>query len=185
MKTLTEPLSPHDHVLGDPLAPVNLVEYGDFECPFCGRARREVDEALRRVGADVCFAFRHFPIARLHPHALFAAQAAEAAGMQDRFWEMHATLFDHQDALEPGDLLAYARSIGLDIHRFAEELRSGVHLPRIEHDIETGIESGVNGTPAFFLNGRRHERGWDADTLTEALRAALGRKRSFLGRIAP
>jgi protein-disulfide isomerase len=173
MNRLTDPLGPEDHVLGRPDAPVTLVEYGDYECPFCGRAHGEVDEVLRRIGDDVRFAFRHFPLTRLHPHSLLAAQAAEAAGAQGRFWPMHALLFENQAALQPEDLLSYAEAISLDVNRFADELREGVHLSKVEHDFQTGVRSGVTGTPTFFVNGDRHEGGWDADSLTAAILTAL------------
>lgn len=177
MNGLAELLGSNDHILGRPSAPVNLIEYGDFECPSCGRARLAVEEALRRVGDGVCFAFRHFPLTVPHPHALLAAQAAEAAAAQERFWPMYAMLFDHPDALEPADLVGYAGTIGLDVERFAAELRGGAHLRRVQRDVQSGVRSGVRGTPTFFVDGRRHDAGWDAERLTTTLTAALRRQR--------
>jgi protein-disulfide isomerase len=166
---LAKPLGPDDHVLGPPNAPAVLLEYGDYECPYCGRAHLVVSELTRRVGDRMRFAFRHFPIIRLHPHALVAAQAAEAAGAQGQFWPMHATLFENQDALEPEDLMAYARALDLDVRRFARDLKTGVHAHRVLSDLRSGLQSGVQGTPTFYLNGLRLDAPWDLDTLTAAV----------------
>jgi len=173
MSTLTEPIGPRDHVLGPPNAPARLVEYGDYECPYCARAHYEVAEVLRRVGNHVRYAYRQFPLTQLHPHALLAAQAAQAAGIEGRFWPMHSILFEHQRALEPSDLIGYAETLGIDVRRFARDLRSGVHLPQIEAAFRSGVQSGVNGTPTFFLNGARIEGRWDADSVTSAIHAVL------------
>ena len=172
MNRLTEPIGPRDHVLGPPNAPAALVEYGDYQCPQCARAHYEVAEILRRVGNDVRYAYRHFPLTHLHPHALLAAQAAEAAGAEGRFWPMHSMLFANQDALDPAELLGCAETLGLDVRRFSRELQHGVYLPKIETDFRSGSSSGVNGTPAFFVNGRRMP-AWDADSLTAAIRDAV------------
>jgi protein-disulfide isomerase len=176
MSRLVEPVGPGDHVLGSANAPVTVVEYGDYECPFCRRAHHEVAEVLRRVGNDARYAFRHFPLSQIHPHALLAAQAAEAAGAQDQFWSMHGMLFENQRALDLQDLLAFAERIDLDVARFTEELRNGTHLPHVQHDFRSGVRSGVNGTPTFFIGEYRHDGGWDADTLTPPIeRAARAR----------
>jgi protein-disulfide isomerase len=180
MNRTTELLGPDDHVLGRPNAPVNLIEYGDYECPFCARAKVQIDEALRRVGDHVCFAYRHFPLTVPHPHALLAAQAAEAASAQDRFWPMHTLLYEHRDALGLDRLLTYAAALGLDVERFATELRGRTHLKRVQKDVQSGLRSGVHGTPTFFVNGRLHEGGWSADALAQALAAALRRQRVFV-----
>ncbi len=174
---LVPPISSGDHVLGSPTAPVTLVEYGDYECPFCGRAHSVVAEVLRRMGDDVRFAFRHFPLAHLHPHAVLAAEAAESAGAQGRFWPMHATLFENQDALELDDLIGYARRLGLDVRRFAEDLETEAHSSNVANDFRSGVRSGVQGTPTFFIDGARHDARWDPDTLTAALRRAIASKR--------
>jgi protein-disulfide isomerase len=171
MKAMAEPLGPEDHVLGRSDAAVTLVEYGDYQCPFCARAHEEIAEVVRRNGRDVRFAFRHFPLLDVHPHALRAAEAAEAAGAQGRFWTMHAILFENQDALWPEDLLVYAESLELDVRRLAAELRGDLHLPKVEHDLETGARSGINGTPTFFVNGYRYRGAADAESLTAAIRA--------------
>jgi protein-disulfide isomerase len=176
MSKLTPPVNPGDHVLGDPAAPVSLVEYGDYECPYCGRAQLVVKEVLRQVGPEVLFVFRHFPLAELHPHALIAAEAAEAAGAQGQFWPMHAMLFANQRALEPADLLGYAKSLGLETPRFVRELAAHTHRDKVRADFRSGVRSDVHGTPTFFVDGVQHDADWDAATLLAALRAALRAK---------
>jgi protein-disulfide isomerase len=161
MSRLLQPVGRLDHVLGPSDASVTLVEYGDYECPHCARAHGVLAEVLRRVGDDLLFAYRHFPLSQIHPHATLAAQAAEAAGDQDHFWEMHHMLFEHQDALELDDLVSYARAIGLDVVPFAQELRDQVNLPKVRADFLSGVRSGVNGTPTFFINGERLNTAWD------------------------
>jgi protein-disulfide isomerase len=161
MSSLVQPVSRLDHVLGPGDASVTLVEYGDYECPHCRRAHAVLGEVLTRVGDDVLYAYRHFPLTQIHPHATLAAQAAEAAEAQDRFWEMHHTLFERQDALEFDDLLSYARALELDVVRFAQELRGQVHLPMVRSDFLSGVRSGVNGTPTFFVNGEQFNTPWD------------------------
>jgi protein-disulfide isomerase len=165
MSRLTMPVGPDDHVLGRLDAPVTLCEYGDYECPHCARAHAVTTALLRHRANDVRFAFRHFPLTRIHLHAGSAAQAAEAAGSQGQFWPMHSMLFEHQDALEPEDLLSYARALDLDMARFVQELRSGEHMPRIQRDFRSGVRSGVNGTPTFFVNDERLDGSWDLDAL--------------------
>lgn len=173
MNRLMEPIGPRDHVLGSPAAPAALVEYGDYACPHCARAHYEVAEVLRRAGNDVRYAFRQFPLTHLHPPALLAAQAAEAAGAEGRFWPMHSLLFANQNTLELADLVSCATTIGIDTHRFSRELQSGTHLPKIETDFRSGASSGVHETPTFFLNGVRLEGSWDADSLTAAIREVV------------
>jgi protein-disulfide isomerase len=170
---LTPPVSERDHVIGPPLAAVTLVEYGDYECPYCGAAHPIVKEVRRRLGNGLRFVFRHFPLTRVHPHAERAAEAAEAAGAQGaaKFWRMHDQLFEHQDALEDQHLVMYASEIGLDLELFTRDLRSGVHLPRVREDFLSGVRSGVNGTPTFFINGRRHDGGFDLQSLLGAVAA--------------
>ena len=165
MSRLLQPVSRFDHVLGPADASVTLLEYGDYECPHCARAHGVLAEVLERVGDDVLFAYRHFPLSQIHPHATLAAQAAEAAGDQDRFWEMHHMLFEHQDALENDDLVSYAKAIGIDFVRFAQELRGQVNLPKVRADFLSGVRSGVNGTPTFFINGERFDTAWDDPTV--------------------
>jgi protein-disulfide isomerase len=172
--TLTPPVGAQDHVQGPTSAPVTLVEYGDFECPFCGRAHPIVKTLQRQFDDLMRFAFRHFPLTQAHPHAQSAAEAAEAAGAQGTFWPMHDMLFEHQYALEFDDLVAYAAALDLDVERFAEELATGLHRPRVREHFMSGVRSGVNGTPTFFINGRRHDDAWDLETLGAAIqRTAL------------
>jgi len=169
---LTIPVNERDHVLGPETAAVTLVEYGDFECPYCGAAHPSVVQVRETLGDELRFAFRNFPLSQIHPHSLQAAEAAEAAGAQGRFWEMHDLLFTNQRALELDDLLGYAAALDLDLDRFALELDQHTHEPRIREDFMSGIRSGVNGTPTFFVNGMRHNGGYDPESLLEAIRAA-------------
>jgi protein-disulfide isomerase len=166
-----------DHVRGPREAPVTVVEYGDFECPYCGQAESVVRELLSSFGADLRYVWRHLPLTDVHPHAQTAAEAAEAAGAQGAFWEMHDRLLDHQDALEPQDLRRYAEELGLDVDRFWDELRRRVHAPRVAEDVASAELSGVSGTPTFFINGRRHWDAYDVDTLSDAVRRAHARAR--------
>jgi len=145
-----------DHVRGPADAPVSLVEYGDFECPHCGRAEPAVRGLLQTFESDLRFVFRHLLLRDVHEHAQLAAEASEAAGAQGMFWEVHDVLYAHQDALGFDDLLGYAGDLGLDVDRFSEELQSGRHALRVARDIESADVSGVAGTPTFFVNGRRH-----------------------------
>jgi protein-disulfide isomerase len=162
-----------DHVLGPRSAPVTLVEYGDFECPRCARAHPVVKEALRRLGRSVRFVYRHFPSSVVHPRAQAAAEAAEAAGAQGRFWDMHDLLFRHQDALDEGDLLAYGAALGLNRARFVPEMAAKAYAARVREDFMGGVRAGVTGTPTFFVNGVRHDGPHDLRTLLAALRGAL------------
>jgi protein-disulfide isomerase len=175
---LTPPVSQNDHVLGSYRPLVTLVEFGDYDCPFCGRAHPVVKDALRRMSSEIRFAFRHFPIARAHPHALPAALAAEAAGAQGQFWPMHDTLFENQNALEDDDLVGYAGDLGLDVDRFIADIESGTHLQKVRSDFRSGIRSGVNGTPTFLVDGQRFDGSWADGSLTRTL-AALVRARSL------
>ena len=167
---LTPPVSStRDHVLGPPNAPIVMVEYGDFECPFCAQAE-PVLKALRRSLQNILlFAFRHFPLAEAHPHALHAAEAAEAAGAQGKFWQMHDYLFAHQDALEDSDLVEYAAAVGCDVDRFIREMAENRYLPRVREDFLSGVRSGVNGTPAIFINGLRYDGPRDLDSMLAAI----------------
>jgi len=172
MSVLTPPVSADDHSAGSNDAPVTLVEYGDYECPHCGAAYPVVQEIRRIVGPNLRFIFRNFPLAQIHPHAQHAAEAAEAAGAQGEFWGMHDLLFENQDALEDPDLLRYAAALSLDQERFTKELSSGVYADRVRRDFRSGVKSGVNGTPTFFINGVRHDAPWDLPTLFAAVEAA-------------
>jgi protein-disulfide isomerase len=168
---LTPPVSASDHAAGPDDAPVTLVEYGDYECPYCGMAHPIVKAAQRGLGSQLRFVFRNFPLAEIHPHARLAAQAAEAAAAQGRFWEMHDMLFEHQNALDVDDLIGYAKSIGLDATRFARELEAGTYGKRVRDDFRSGVRSGVNGTPTFFVNGDRYDGSWaNEEAFIRALR---------------
>ena len=169
--TLTPPVAEHDHAMGPADAPVTLVEYGDFECPYCGQAYPIVKAIQERMGDRLRFVFRNFPISESHPHAEHAAETAEAAGAQGKFWEMHDVLYEHQRALSDRDLIGYAASLGLDETRVARELGQGTFAAKVRGDFRGGVRSGVNGTPTFFINELRLD--WDFDIAT--LKAALER----------
>jgi protein-disulfide isomerase len=163
-----------DHVRGSIDAPVTVVEYGDFECPYCGQAEPVVRELLRDFG-DVRYVWRHLPLNDVHPRAQLAAEAAEAAADQSAFWEMHDLLLDHQDALGPRDLIAYAEQLGLDLERFTNNLREHTGAARVAEDVDSADLSSVSGTPTFFINGRRHYGAYDIAALSAAVRAAGAR----------
>jgi Na+/H+ antiporter NhaA len=161
-----------DHVRGPDDAPLTLVEYGDMECPFCGRATGVVSELRARFGDDLRYVFRHLPLVEVHPHAQLAAEAVEAAGAQGKFWEMHDKLFAHQDLLEAPDLLDHASALGLDLERFARELGDGTYGQHVRDDVAGAEASGVEGTPTFFVNGVRHQGRAGTDELAAALLAS-------------
>jgi Na+/H+ antiporter NhaA len=172
---LAVPVDPErDHVRGPSEAPVTLIEYGDFECPYCGQAEPVVRELLADFG-DVRYVWRHLPLTDVHPHAQLAADASEAAAAQGDFWGMHDLLLLHQDDLEPHDLARYANELGLDVERFDEDLRTQEHTGRVAEDVDSADLSGVTGTPTFFLNGSRHIGAYDIASLSAAVRAARGR----------
>jgi protein-disulfide isomerase len=179
MSILQPPVTDDDHFLGSGQAMAELVEYGDYECPFCGRAHGVVRTLYEQLGSQLRFAFRHFPITSAHPHALLAAEAAEAAGVQGRFWEMHDMLYTHQRELQIPDLLDYAAQVGLDLDRFTDELRLHRYRERVRADQRSGMLSGVQGTPTFFINGRRHDGGYDFESLYSAIAAASGAELSL------
>ncbi len=163
-----------DHIRGPLEAPVTVVEYGDFECPYCGQAEPVVRELLRDFG-DVRYVWRHLPLNDVHPNTQLAAEASEAAADQGAFWEMHDLLFAHQDALRPNDLISYAEQLGLDVERFTNDLREQAGAARVAEDVDSADLSGVSGTPTFFINGRRHYGAYDIGTLSAAVRAAGAR----------
>jgi protein-disulfide isomerase len=171
---LAVPVSDRDHILGRITAPVTLVEYGDYECPYCGQAHHVVKQLRQLLGHQLCFVFRHFPLTTVHPHAQHAAEAAEAAEAQGKFWEMHYVLFEHQHALNPDDLVRYAAALGLDLSQFTSELARHVYAPRVREDFMSGVRSGVNGTPSFFINGVRHDGSSDFETLLNAIEQVMG-----------
>ncbi len=169
---LDRPVDPEqDHIRGNPDAPLTLVEYGDFECPFCSRATGTVKELHALLGDDLRYVFRHLPLPDVHDHSELAAQAAEAASAQGAFWEMHDLLFAHQDRLEYEDLVAYAGELGLDVDRFADDLHEGRLAARVRRDVASADASGARGTPTFFVGDRRHVGPYDARTLAAELNA--------------
>ena len=170
---LTLPVGERDHSLGSPDASVTLVEYGDFECPHCGRAHGILKE-LRALESRFRLVYRHFPLSAIHPHAEQAAEAAEAAGAQGHFWDMHDILFENQDALDMVDLIGYARALGLDVNRFTSEMRARTHAAKVREDFLSGARSGVNGTPTFFINGVRHNGSYELPSLMAAIEDAAG-----------
>jgi Na+/H+ antiporter NhaA len=175
---LLDPVDPdRDHLRGPADAPVTVVEYGDLECPYCGRAEAVVRELLAERG-DVRYVWRHLPLTDVHPRAWLAAEATEAAAAQGRFWDMHDLLLDHQDALKPVDLIEHARSLGLDVDRFRSDLRTHALRQRVAEDVAAADRSGVSGTPTFFVNGRRHHGAYDIASLTAEVRAARSRAES-------
>jgi protein-disulfide isomerase len=172
---LAVPVDPErDHIRGPDDAPVTLVEYGDFECPYCGQAESVIRELLRNVG-DVRYVWRHLPLNDVHPHAELAAEASEAAAAQGAFWEFHDLLLGHQDALAYGDLVGHATALGLDLDRFNDDLDRNMGAARVAEDVDGADLSNVSGTPTFFINGRRHYGAYDIETLTQAVRAARAR----------
>jgi protein-disulfide isomerase len=169
MGTLRVPVTQHDHVKGPFDAPATLVEYGDYECPYCGVAHPIVNQVLQHFGPKLRFVFRHFPLTEVHPNAEAAAESAEFAGAHGRFWQMHDSLYDHQDSLSPPFLLALARALGLSDLELRDDLLSEKYAPRVKSDFLSGVRAGVNGTPAFFINGHLHLGGFAREDLVAAI----------------
>jgi protein-disulfide isomerase len=163
------PMPDRDHIQGPVDAPIRLVEYGDYECPYCGEAYPVVKAIQESLGERLCFAFRNFPLGNSHPHAQHAAEAAEAAAAQGRFWEMHDLLYENQDALEDEDLVGYASALRLDARRLMSEVLAGTFTSRVREDFRSGARHGVNGTPSFFINGILYEGTVGVDELVSAL----------------
>jgi len=173
---LSEDVDPdRDHVRGPEDAAVTLVEYGDFQCSYCGQAEQVIRELMSSLGSDVRYVWRHLPLNDVHPNAQLAAEASEVAAAQGKFWEMHDRMLEHQDSLSLRDLARYAEELGLDVERAVDELRRREYASRVAEDVATADESGVSGTPTFFINGRRHYGVYDITTLTDAVRAAKTR----------
>jgi protein-disulfide isomerase len=174
---LKVPVTERDHFQGPADAPVTVVEYGDYECPYCARAHPVVKLIQRRLGSRLRFVFRNFPLTEIHPHAEHAAEAAEAAGARGKFWVMHDMIYEHQpDGLELRDLGQYAAAVGLDPIAVMQDVSTHAYLPRIREDFMGGVRSGVNGTPTFFINGYRFDGDWtDVEAFVEAINgAAIG-----------
>ena len=172
MSELRFPISAGDHVIGPADAPVTLVEYGDYQCPHCQAAWPQVELVLRHFGRDLRYAYRHFPISTLHPLAKPAAEAAEFAGAHRLFWEMHAAIYAHGDELSGATLAAIAGRLGLDLADLRQALDQGTYAAKVEADFLSGVRSGVNGTPCFFVNGERHDGSYDARALSFAIEGA-------------
>ncbi len=171
--TLTQPISARDHAEGPADAPLTLVEYGDYQCRYCGAAYPVVKRLQKTLGQKLRFVFRNFPLTQAHPYALIAAEAAEAAVLQGKFWEMHDLLFEEQIFLEPHIIRSWAKRIGLDLERFGNDIKQDVVQIRIKEDRQSGIRSGVNGTPTFFINGTRYDGLPDYDSMLAALESEL------------
>jgi protein-disulfide isomerase len=174
IERLSVPVSEQDHIRGKVQAPATLVEYGDYECPDCEHAAPIVNLLRERFGQTMRFVFRHFPQSTVHPHASTAAQAAEAAGAQGRFWDMHDILFKHQKDLIDHDITHFAVLIGLELYRFEAELGSERFARRVREDHQSGVESGVKGTPTFFINGARYRGAVSVEAMSDAISKSLG-----------
>jgi protein-disulfide isomerase len=166
-------LRPEDHVLGQATAPILLIEFGDFQCPTCKQAAPVVDMLLKEHELQIRFAFRHYPLEDLHPEAMLAAEAAESAAAQGRFWDMHAILFAHQQHLQSADLEGYAAEIGLDVTRFRADMREHVHLARVRADLALGQQLHVRSTPGFFINGKFQDVSFGMRSLHDAVQSLL------------
>jgi protein-disulfide isomerase len=173
MPELTKPIDAQDHSLGPQNAPVTLVEYGDFQCPNCLEAVPVVDQILETVGDQLLYVWRQFPLTTTHPMAFRAAEASEAAAAQGKFWEMHDLIFEHQEELSEETLLRLAKELGLDMQQFRQDMQSRRFQPDVEEDFSTGVRSGVNGTPTFFVNGERYDGAWLDGSLLETLRQTI------------
>ena len=170
---LTPAVGAADHSTGGAAPRITLVEYGDFQCPYCGMAYPILERIRRRMGSEMRFVFRHFPLGQIHPQARHAAEAAESAGAQGKFWAMHDALFENQGALDDASLVHYAALIGIDGEAIERDLEAGTWTKKVRDDFRSGVRSGVNGTPTFFIDGRRYDGPWaDERRFREALEAA-------------
>jgi len=174
--TLTPSVSARDHTDGNANAPLTLVEYGDYQCPYCGAAYPVIKRLQRALGRKLRFGFRNFPLTQAHPYAMVAAEATEAAALQEKFWEMHDFIYEHQDDLEPDVLPVWAKRVGLNLEEFGAAIKEGEITKRIKEDRMSGIQSGVNGTPCFFINGARYDGTADYEPLLAALKEQLNSK---------
>lgn len=172
MARLSKPVDPADHVLGPDDAPVILVEYGDFQCPYCGAAAPILKQIIKQMGDRLQFVFRHFPLTESHEYAEIAAEASEAAAAQGKFWQMHDTLYSHQDDLDVEHLYEFAQMIDLEMDRFYSDLKNHTYEERVQSDFRSGVRSGVNGTPTLYINGQRYDGPVDKRVLMQALQEA-------------
>ena len=175
MTKLFVPVSINDHVQGNSNSSLELVEYGDYECPYCGKAHPIVKSIQQKLGPDLKFVFRNFPLSKIHPHAFSAAVATEAAAKQDKFWEMHDIIYENQRTLSIENIIQFARTIGLDLDRFQNDMQQKELADKVSKDFESGMRSGVNGTPTFFINGKRYDGDWTGDQLFQYLEDLLKR----------
>jgi protein-disulfide isomerase len=163
----------NDHVAGANNAPIELIEYADFECPYCGKAFYIIKKIQQELGSNLKFVFKNFPLVELHPNALHAALAAEVAGAQGKFWEMHDMLFENQKFLEDRDILNYASKIGLDIDRFEKDFGNDEYYQKVKDDYNSGENKGVNGTPTFFINGEKYQGNWTSYEFIDYLKSLV------------
>jgi protein-disulfide isomerase len=170
--SLSEPVGPDDHAQGADTAPVTLLEYGDYQCSYCGEAYPVLKEVQAKMGKALRFVFRNFPITSIHPQAFIAAEAAEAAAGQGKFWQMHDKLYENQFDLSAESIVIYAEQVGLDMDRFIKEVNDQTYTKRIKADFQSGVMSGVNGTPSLFINGERYDGDRDTASIVRALKAA-------------
>jgi len=170
--SLSEPVGPEDHVQGPDNAPVTLLEYGDYQCSYCGDLYPVLKDVQKQMGKSLRFVFRNFPITSIHPQAFVAAEAAEAAAGQGKFWQMHDRLYENQFDLSAESIAIYAEQVGLDMERFVREVNDQTYAKRIKHDFQGGVMSGVNGTPSLFINGERYDGDRDVRSIVAALKAA-------------
>ena len=175
--TLTPPINQNDHIAGNANASVTLVEYGDYECPDCGAAYPIVKELRRRLGDQLRFVFRNFPLTQVHPYAFQAAETAEAAGAQGKFWQMHDFLFEHQQQEAYAQPRENAQAVGLDMQKFEQDMNNHTFAQKIEEDMRSGMESGVQGTPTFYINGEMYNGSYDLGSLLSVLQQAIGAAR--------
>ena len=175
MSRLTIPVTAEDHAQGDAGAKCTLVEYGDYQCPYCGEAEPVVKQLQKRFGKDLRFVFRNFPLTEIHPHAEHAAETAEFAAAEGKFWEMHDLLYETQENLGDSALFGDASRLDLSAAKLREALEAGTYRARVRADFSGGVRSGVNGTPTFFLNGQRHDGSFDYDTLADAVQQEISK----------
>ncbi|MEO5593386.1 MAG: DsbA family protein [Chitinophagaceae bacterium] len=173
MPKLKPAVNSKDHVQGNKGAAIELVEYGDYQCPHCGRAYPIIKSIQQKMGDQLKFIFRNFPLAQIHPNAVNAALASEAAGLQDKFWEMHDYIFEHQNRLDDVSLTKYAAHLHLDVEKFETDFEQPGLTKKVDEDFESGVRSGVNGTPSFFINGEKYNESWDEEPFLDYLKALI------------
>jgi protein-disulfide isomerase len=175
LKTKSMPLRPpvteKDHIDGNLNAIIELLEYGDYQCPHCGKAYFIVKQMQEKLGDKLKFVFRNFPLAKIHPEATIAAISTEAAALQGKYWQMHDIVFENQDSLEPESLFEYARELGMNMEKFGKDITDPALAEKVESDFESGIRSGVNATPTFYINGEKYNDGWESDRMLVYIKA--------------